>query len=173
MATPPDLLKATCDTAYDQNKESCSHAVWHVIKTLVNAKEPYRQANELINYMQAGGWSSVTLEDGYATANQGLVVVGGLKADKHGHVIVIYPGSKKLNGGYQYKSKKTGKLEMLKGKAQYPLCLSTSSGQWPGAKSRGTLTVWDPWGNDAVFAKVRFWTPGLPLYVNAAAAPAT
>lgn len=173
MAAAADLLKTACEEAYDQNKESCSHAVWYVLKKIVNAKEPWRQANSLITHIKGGSWYSVTLDNGLILADKGLVVVGGLTDEPNGHVIVIYPGSKKLNGGYQFMSKKTGKLETLQGKAQYPLCLSTSSGQWPGAKSRGTRTVWDPWGSNAKFAMVGFWTPCLTLYVNAAAAVAT
>jgi hypothetical protein len=35
----------------------------------------------------------------------------------------------------------------------------TSLGSWIGALSDGTKTVWDAWGNDQNFAKVKFWTP--------------
>lgn len=41
---------------------------------------------------------------------------------------------------------------------KYPPAMSTSLGSWPGAMSDGDKTVWDPWGTDAAFAKVRFWT---------------
>ncbi len=58
----------------------------------------------------------------------------------------------------------------LSGKKKYPLCMSTSIGYkpgetdlkkqgWPGAMSKGDKTVWDPWGNDDKFAKVKFWAP--------------
>lgn len=158
------LLQTACDEAYDAHQQSCSHAVWYVMKKILNANEPYRQANALITYLAGGSWHRVTLDEGFGLANQGLLVVGGLTAEPNGHVIVIYPGEKKMNGGYQYL--RAGKLETLKGKAMYPLCLSTSIGRWPGAKSRGTLTVWDPWGKDDAFAQVKFWTPSILMYVN-------
>ena len=39
----------------------------------------------------------------------------------------------------------------------FPRAMSASSGAWPGARSRGDKTVWDPWGNDATFLAVKFW----------------
>jgi len=105
----------------------------------------------------------VTLDDGYAAANAGAVVVGGKKETGHGHVILIYPGDKIMNGGYQYFWAKGKKYLTLPGKALYPRCLSTSLGSWPGALSCGDKTVWDPWGNDEKFKLVSFWTPKWPL----------
>jgi hypothetical protein len=164
---PPntELLKQACLAGYDNHTNSCSHAVWHIYKAIVNSNEPYRVANELITHMTAR-WEVVTLERAHQLANQGLLAVGGAESQPNGHVIVVYPGELTLNGGYQYLNKKTNKLEMLQGKKKYPLCMSASNGSWPGAKSRGTKTVWDPWGKDSAFEKVRFWTPPLPLYVN-------
>jgi hypothetical protein len=124
---------------------------------MVNAQEPYRQANELIDYL-SGNWDTITLDDAEEMANQGVVAVGGLKGTNHGHVIVVYPGPRKLNGGYQYFWKKGNKYLTLKGTAKYPLCMS-SIGSWPGAKSKRDKTVWDPWAQDDVFAKVEYWTP--------------
>ena len=151
-------LKAACDTAYDLHGTSCSHAVWAVIRGVHSPEEPYRKANELIDYMEKN-WQEVDLDTGLELANKGTVVVGGLKADPNGHVIVIYPGEKKFNGGYEYYYAKLKKNLILKGTAKYPLCMSTSMGSWPGAKSKGDKTVWDPWGKDTAFAKVKFWTP--------------
>ena len=155
-------LESACDAAYEAQKESCSHAVWEVIKAVHDSGQTYRQANELIEWMTIN-WVEVTLDAGFTAANSGAVVVGGKKESSHGHVIVVYPGDKILNGGYQYFWKKGNKYMMLTGKALYPRCLSTSIGSWPGAMSCGDKTVWDPWGNDDKFALVRFWTPKYPL----------
>ena len=167
MPSATDLLKTACNDAYDRHGNSCSHAVWYVYKAIVNSNEPYRVANELVKHMPSS-WIKVGLRDAHLLANQGQLVIAGTESAPNGHVVVVYPGEMKLNGGYQYFSKKTNKLEMLKGTAVYPLCMSTSSGSWPGAKSRGTLTVWDPWGTNSAFSKVEFWTPGLLRYVNSA-----
>jgi hypothetical protein len=150
-------LKAECDKAYDGNKDSCSHAVMAVVHALVDQKMPYRQANSLIDYMSQN-WTEVSLEDGYYLANLGRVVVGGKKATGNGHVIVIYPGDKKSNGGYQFFYKKDKKYLTLKSTGAYARCMSTSiSKKWPGAMSKGDKTVWDPWGKDEAFEDVLFW----------------
>lgn len=167
MPSATDALKAACNEAYDLHGNSCSHAVWHVYKAIVNSNEQYRIANELIKHARSN-WIKVSISEGHMLANQGQLVIAGAESTPNGHVVVVYPGDLKLNGGYQYFSKKTKKLEMLMGTALYPLCMSTSIGSWPGAKSRGTLTVWDPWGSNAAFSKVEFWTPGLLRYVNSA-----
>lgn len=156
-ANPVELLKAACNNAYDKNPDSCSHAVWDVIKGMVNPQESYRQANELIDYLSAN-WKKIPLDAVDGLANKGVVVVAGLKGTNHGHVIVVYPGPRILNGGYEYLWKKN-KMLMLQGTQKYPPCLSTSIGSWPGAMSKGDKTVWDPWANDEVFAQVEYWTP--------------
>ena len=149
-------LKAACDSAYDANKDSCSHAVMAVIHAVLDASMQHRDANSLIDYMTTS-WSEVSLDDGFYIANLGHVVVGGKKEAGHGHVIVIYPGDKILNGGYQYYWTAGKKNLTLPGTKQYPRCMSTSIGSWPGALSKGEKTVWDPWAKDEVFAKVCFW----------------
>jgi hypothetical protein len=158
-------LKAACDAAYDANMQSCSNAVWDVIKAVWKKDEPYRTANDLITEMTAK-WSDVDIELGYSLANLGKVVVGGKTAVPNGHVVVIYPGSKILNGGYQYYWPKTKTYLTLTGKDLYPRALSTSisfgrTNAWPGTMSKGDKTVWDPWGSDTAFADVTFWTPQL------------
>ena len=86
-------------------------------------------------------------------------MVGGANASPNGHVIVIYPGDKKGNGGYSYFWKKGNKNLILTATGIYARCMSTSMGSWPGAQSRGDKTVWDPWGSDDKFDDVEFWTP--------------
>ena len=149
-------LKGACDAAYDANKDSCSHAVMQVIRAVLDPGMAHLNANGLIEYMNSN-WTEVILDDGHYLANLGHVVVGGKKETGNGHVIVIYPGDKILNGGYQYYWAKGKKNLTLKGTVYYPRALSTSSGSWPGAMSKGDKTVWDPWGTDKTFAAVRFW----------------
>jgi hypothetical protein len=153
-------LKDACDRAYENNLNSCSNAVWDLIKALVNAGEEYRQANDLIDYWD-DNWKSVSLDEGFKLANCGVVVVGGLQVPGgHGHVIAIYPGPKIQNGGYQYFYKKTGKYLTLDSNGTYPRALSTSiSRSWPGTLSKGDKTVWDPWADNKKFEQVEFWAP--------------
>jgi len=158
LGAAAETLKKACETAYDNNAASCSNSVWDVLKAIVNKKEPYRQANTLIDYVTVN-WTEVTLDKGYELANLGVVVVGGAKASPNGHVIVVYPGDKKGNGGYSYFWKKGNKTLILPATGIYPRCMSTSQGSWPGAMSRGDKTVWDPWGSDDAFDDVKFWTP--------------
>jgi hypothetical protein len=155
-------LSDACHAAFKANKTSCSHAVWDVIKAVHDDKHTYRQANELVDWMKTN-WTSVTLDSALQAANSGAVVVGGKKEDSNGHVVVVFPGDKIKNGGYQYLWKKKNKYLILEGKGLYPRCLSTSQGSWPGALSDGDKTVWDPWANDEKFKLVGFWTPKWPL----------
>ena len=163
MSDPIDsvaILKTACDSAYTDNMNSCSNAVWDLIKAMVNPGEDYRQANDLIDYWD-DNWKSVSLEEGFTLANKGVVVVGGLQVPGgHGHVIAIYPGTKIPNGGYQYFYKKANKFLKLDSTGNYPRALSTSMGRnWPGTLSKGDKTVWDPWAYNKKFAEVEFWTP--------------
>jgi hypothetical protein len=151
-------LKVACENAYDQYPGSCSHAVWSIIRACVNPKEEHRQANSMIDYL-AANWTETTVDEGHAAAKSGVVVVGGLKGTSHGHVIVIYPADKIESGGYEYYYEKLKKKILMGSHGKYPPCLSTSIGTWPGAMSKGNKSIWDPWANDAVFAKVKFWKP--------------
>src|SRR5688572_9520071 len=95
-------LQDACDAAYTAHKTSCSHAVTAIIHALHDPKYTHQQANPLVDWLRVN-WSEVSLEDGFSAANLGAVVVGGKKEDAtNGHVIVIYPGDKIYNGGYQY-----------------------------------------------------------------------
>jgi hypothetical protein len=150
-------LKAACDAAYEAAKGSCSTAVWHALTALGVVKGDQPNANGMMD-MMARDWKEVTVDEGHKLANQGIAVVGGKKETGHGHVILIYPGDKKFNGGYSYEYK--GKMITLPGKTLYPRAMSTSiSGRWPGTMSKGDKTVWDPWANDEKFALVKFYTP--------------
>src|SRR5690349_21749084 len=111
---PTERLKAACDAAYEANKNSCSHAVMAVIHDVYDPDMPHKDANGLVDYLNVS-WSELSLDDGYYLANLGYVVVGGKKETGHGHVIVIYPGDKIKNGGYQYYWKPLKKMLTLQG----------------------------------------------------------
>lgn len=104
-------------------------------------------------------WAPLLGEEGKITCRAGTVVVGGLKGTPNGRVLVVYRGDKMESGGYDYFYAKLKKTLKMRSHGKYPPCMSTSMGSWPGAKSKGDKTVWDPWANDAVFGKVKFWTP--------------
>ncbi len=168
LETPKDAaalaqLKEACGKAFKDHNGSCSHAVNAIVRTMLGLSEaawPQRQANDLVAFLtQSADWAAVTLDRAYELALQGVPVVGG-KAEKttNGHVIVVYPGLRKPRGGYGY-TDKTGAAKTVALKGSYPLALSTSLGSWPGAKSNGDKTVWDPWGKDEAFALVGFWAP--------------
>jgi hypothetical protein len=150
------LLKAACDAAYAKSSDSCSNAVWDVIRSRVDSQQPYLQANALIEFLGTH-WKEVTVDEGGELAVKGKVVVGGLTVIPNGHVIVMYPGPKIDSGGYDYPYQ--GKSLRMRSHGKYPPAMSTSMGSWPGAMSKGDKTVWDPWANDATFQKVKFWTP--------------
>ena len=165
-----DALTKACDEAFDYPpaEKSCSHAVWYVVQKLINSKEPLRTANDWVTYMSSSKeWREVSVDDGWKLANQGKVVIGGKQdLSGNGHVIVIYPGDKIGGGGYKYNyynkaTKKT--MELVMGThGMLPRALSRSMGSWPGATSDGDKSVYDPWGNDAAFQQVKFWTMDKP-----------
>lgn len=155
MSEATDALSKACDEAYAAYPTSCSHSVWYVITKLVDSTMAHQQANPMID-MLAKSWTEVDLATAAKLANEGQVVVGGQKATGHGHVVIVYPGAAKPRGGYPATNKE-GKTFTVASKGLYPLAMSTSIGTWPGAMSKGDKTVWDPWGTDASFAKVKFW----------------
>lgn len=169
LETPKDAaalakLKEACGKAYKDHNDSCSHAVNAIVRTMLGLTEaawPQRQANGLVAFLSTStDWAPVTLDRAYELALHGVPVVGG-KAEaggRNGHVIIVYPGLRKARGGYSY-TDKPGVVKSVAVKGSYPLALSTSLGAWPGAKSNGDKTVWDPWGNDDAFALVTFWAP--------------
>jgi hypothetical protein len=110
--------------AYLQNPGNCSGAVRYVITQLVDPKFPSLLANGMMSYFanRTNGWKQVA---GYIEAsnlaNQGKVVVAGLvELGKHGHVLIVLPGSWKHSGGYIAHGK------MLPQGALYPPSMSTA-----------------------------------------------
>ena len=149
-------LKAACDEAYVQDPHSCSDAVWYVIKQYI-PDQPYLTANALIHNLTASSkWQEVQLSELSMLASDGVLVVGGAPDLPNGHVVVVYPGPAKFDGGYHYIGKKSGKSAKARQHGIFALVMSTSMGNWPGAKSKGEKTVRDPWPAEK-FTEVRFW----------------
>lgn len=148
-------LQAACDEAFRTYPNSCSHAVWHVIRQYI-PDQPYLSANNLIEYLAISPkWQEVQIQELAQLANDGALIVGGAAESSHGHVIVVYPGQPKADGGY-YHTSRNGKLVLAAAHSTYPLAMSTSMGNWPGAKSNGDKTIADPWTREQ-FKEVRFW----------------
>jgi len=150
-----EKLKSAADEAYNLYPNSCSHAVWHVMKQFI-PNQPYVTANTLLMQLEGDPrWKQVQVYELEKQANEGALIVGGLTEKPNGHVVVVYPGKAKMAGGYKAMMK--GKSDTVGPKGPYALAMSRSMGSWPGASSRGDKTVWDPWANDSKFSKVRFW----------------
>jgi hypothetical protein len=148
-------LKEACDQAFHTYPDSCSHSVWYVVSRY-DSNFPYMPANQLVAYLQANPkWKEVQLVELSKLANEGVLVVGGLNEKTHGHVIVVYPGHEKQDGGFNFNGP-NGKQVKAPPHGTYALAMSTSLGSWPGAKSKGDRTVRDPWGEKA-FQGVKFW----------------
>ncbi len=154
-AAAREALKAALLEAYAKYPQSCSHSVWYAMqKVLPDA--PYRTANELLRYLESSkDWHLVPVGELAQRALAGELIVGGLAEQPNGHVIAVFPGLPKPAGGYSYT--RNGKSETLRTRGSYALAMSTSLGSWPGARSSGDKTVWDPWANDGKFSNVRFW----------------
>lgn len=143
----PDLKKAL-DAAFDapDAKHSCSHFAWHAIQAYV-PDQPYMVANELLKFLgRSTDWAEVDKSDSRALAalaSKGALIIGGAVDKPNGHVIAVYPGTPKHSGGYAYSS--NGRHSVMRSHGIYALAMSRSLGNWPGAKSNGDKTIWDPW----------------------------
>ncbi len=150
-----EKLKQACDQAFQIYPNSCSHSVWYVVSRY-DSNFPYMPANQLVKYFEASPkWKEVQLLELSKLADEGVLVVGGLIEKTHGHVIVVYPGHERQDGGFNLHGPK-GKQVKAPPHGTYARAMSTSMGSWPGAKSNGDKTVRDPWGNED-FKQVKFW----------------
>lgn len=151
-----EKLRQSCQEAFYRFPNSCSHAVQHVILQY-KGNQPYLVANALLDSIDSDpDWQEVSLSELSDLANAGELVVGGAKEGGHGHVIVVYPGTEKQNGGFYFTNMETGERRLARQSGTYARAMSTSMGTFPGAISNGDKTVRDPWGGVA-FNKVKFW----------------
>lgn len=144
-------LSAVAQTAYDLYSHDCSHSIWFVLKQIVDFKQPYLTADQLIDSIKRprSGWRQVQLTEASDLANKGVVVLGGLEKTGHGHVLVVMPGPWHAAGGFAG----------LPQQGSYPPSMSGSMSSWQGARSRGERTVRDPW-SATDWSFVKFWTRG-------------
>lgn len=71
--------------------EVCQYMGWKGFEGLM--------ANQIIDLMSSSGdWSKVDMNQCQVLANAGSLIVAGLKADPHGHVVIICPGKEKTSG---------------------------------------------------------------------------
>ena len=142
-------LMDVAHTAYDTYSHDCSHSIWFVLKQIVDPNQPYMVADDLMKVVKApgSGWRQVDLQAASDLANKGVVVIGGLEKQGHGHVVVVMPGAWHAAGGFSG----------LPERGSYPPSMSGSMSSWLGARSRGERTVRDPWGA-ADWPNVTFWT---------------
>ena len=150
-----DRLTQAAQAAYDQYSHDCSHAIWEVLKQMVNPSETYRTANELMTEMArpGSGWRQVaSMQEASDLANSGKVVAGGLgEKVGHGHVVVVMPGPMRPSGGFEYQGK------VMPSRGYFPPAMSTSSSGYPGTMSRVEKTVRDAWPAEE-WPSVTFWT---------------
>ncbi len=160
VVTPVDRqavakLQRVAGEAYIKYPKSCSHSVWYVIKQYL-PDQPYMVANALVPALsQDKRWKETPLSEVAERASRGELIVGGAVESGNGHVVVALPGAEKFNGGFDIPVK--GKLIKARATGLYPLAMSTSIGSWPGAMSNGDKTVFDAWGKELSFSKVKFW----------------
>lgn len=58
-------------------------------------------ANQIVDYMAGSDqWTETAMEKCQFLANQGTLVIAGMKEDIHGHVCVVVPGKDKTSGRY-------------------------------------------------------------------------
>ena len=81
-----------CEKYWEEHKKNCSGYVKAIASELgVSLTGP---ANDIVDQIQKHPWK--ILKSGVEAklqATNGMYVIAGLKADKHGHVVVVVPGS--------------------------------------------------------------------------------
>ena len=150
-----EKLRETSEKAFHLYPNSCSHAVWYVIRQY-DPGQQYMTANQLVDFIASSPkWQEIQLAELSEVASHGGLIVGGLKGPGHGHVITVYPGKEKANGGFKFIDKNGEQREAAE-TGVYALAMSTTMGNWPGSRSNGDKTVRDPWPAKK-FREVMFW----------------
>ncbi len=144
-------LKDACDYAYNNFQKYCNQSVHSVIVTLVDPAWPLELADDMINRIVAKGWIQVPYLDAADFANDGKVVVAGLRGGENGHVVVVYPGDMKPMGGFECNGVSYPALG-----GPFPLSMSTSVSKWCGTHSKGDKTIRDAW-SAADWPNVKCW----------------
>jgi len=85
-------IVSLCEQYWDANRKNCSGYVKAIASDLGIILTG--QANNIVEQIQKAPWR--VLKSGIEAkvqATNGMFVVAGLKADKHGHVVVVVPGA--------------------------------------------------------------------------------
>jgi hypothetical protein len=90
MPTPCDRVVAACEKWWDAYKGDCSGFAKAVAKDLQVTLTG--MADEIVGEIQKPPWTVLGSGVDAAQQTQYGLVIGGLKADPHGHVVVVVPG---------------------------------------------------------------------------------
>lgn len=118
---------------------------------MIDPHWPLELADPMIDRIVNAGWQRVTDSQAWSFANQGKVVIVGLKGGANGHVMVIYPGPMKPMGGFTCDGRDYPAFG-----GPFPLAMSTSVSKWCGPRSKGDKTIRDAW-TAADWPKVQRW----------------
>jgi hypothetical protein len=149
--TPVSRLINACNEAYDRFTKYCNQSTHHVITTVVDPDWPLELADPMIDRIVSSNWQEVDDQTAAQLANQGIVVVAGLRGGANGHVVVVYPGEPKPQGGFDCYGKHYPEIG-----GPYPRSMSTSVSTWCGTRSRGDKTIRDAW-SAADWPNVKRW----------------
>jgi hypothetical protein len=83
----------------EDGKTHCNQFVDEVCEAYGFKELRGKLANQICDYLaRHPEWGEVVMERTQQLANQGSLVVGGVKADPHGHVVIVCPGREKESG---------------------------------------------------------------------------
>lgn len=103
------LVDAICE-AYDtkafrpsDGATHCNEVIQYVCRKFNYTKFYGKVANEIIDIMKApdSPWSNITPNEAWQAANEGSLVIAGLKAEPHGHVCIVRPGTLEFSGNWK------------------------------------------------------------------------
>jgi hypothetical protein len=98
--TPQQCIIDACEAEFDHNKSDCSGFVKDVAKDILDINLS-GQANDIVDQIQRAPW--IRVKDGAeakSKADAGFFVIGGLKDNPNGHVVVVVQGPLAPQGKY-------------------------------------------------------------------------
>lgn len=90
-------LKKTADDALKKYPNACNQSTAAAAAAMGHPELNGMNANEQVEYM-AKNWQSVDAKTAQKLAEEGNLVVAGLKGDGHGHTAIVVPGDGKTKG---------------------------------------------------------------------------
>jgi len=91
IAKKSEKIVQLCEVYWDKHKKNCSGYVKNIAKDLGITLTG--QANDIVEQIQKAPW--IVLKSGVEAkfkAESGMFVVAGLKANHHGHIVIVTPG---------------------------------------------------------------------------------